>query len=208
MNGYGASEAEFESEGFESEGFGESGEYAEANRRRLPRTASGRGLAPRPPTQLSRNYVTYAALRTATDKIGAQLKMNGDAIAAVGTRLNTTAAQLRKEFEDRKKDSDNIRNDLNQRVSLLALLPLLMPAPTYTIPPNTQIGVPDPTGATPNTFTGTSGLAIQPPPASIANALLPLLLIGGLGTSGSSGTSGGLDNTTLLITALVLANPH
>jgi hypothetical protein len=199
MNGYGASEAEaFESEGFESEAFGEYGEAA--NRRRVPRTASGRGLAPRPQTQQSRNFVTYAALREAMDKVGAQIKVNSDAISAVGTRLNTTAAQLRREFTERKKDSDTIRNDVNQKVSLLALLPLLMPAPTYTIPATSIDGV-NPVNPVP----------LQPPPTSIANALLPLLLIGGLGTSGSSGSSGssgGLDNTTLLITALVLANPH
>jgi hypothetical protein len=63
---YAASDAEaYESEGFESEA---SGEYGEANRRRLPRTASGRGLAPMPQSQLSKNYVTYSALRQAMDK--------------------------------------------------------------------------------------------------------------------------------------------
>jgi hypothetical protein len=199
MNGYGASDAEaYESEGWESEAFGEFGEAA--NRRRLPRTASGRGLAPRPQTQQSRNYVTYAALRQVTDKFGAQLKMNGDAVTAVATKLNATAAQLRKEFDERKKDSDTIRNDFNQKLSLLTLLPLLMPAPTYTIPATSIDGV-----------NPVNPVQLQPPPTSIATALLPLLLIGGLGTSGSSGSSGssgGLDNTTLLITALVLANPH
>jgi hypothetical protein len=205
---YAASEAEaFESEGFESEAFGEYGEAA-GRRGRTPRTASGRGLAPIPQTQQSRNFVTYAALRQAMDKVGAQIKTNSDAITAVGNRLNSTAASLRKEFDERKKDTDAIRGDINQKTSMLALLPLIMTPPTYTIPANTQIGVDTVNGNA--VSTGANALAIQPPPTTIANALLPLLLIGGFSSSPSGtpgGGIGGMDNTMLLIMALVLANP-
>jgi hypothetical protein len=204
---YAASDAEaFESEGFESEAFGEYGEAARFGRGRSPRTASGRGLAPVPASSQSRNFVTYAALRQAMDKVGAQIKTNSDAIANVGNRLNTTATQLRREFEARKKDNDGLRNDINQKTSMLALLPLIMTPPVYTIPPNTQIGIDTATNAV--VSTGANGLAINPPGTTIANALLPLLLIGGFGTgTGSSSSTGGMDNSMLLVMALVLANP-
>ena len=193
---YAASDADaFESEGFESEAFGEYGEAA-GRRGRTPRTASGRGLAP---MQQSRNFVTYSALRQAMDKVGAQIKTNSDAITSVGSRLNTTAAQLRKEFDERKKDSDAIRGDVNQKVSMLALLPLIMTPPTYTIPTGTVVGA----------TTTTAPINISPPATSMTNALLPRLVVGGFGSSpgGGSGSSGGMDNTMLLVMALVLANP-
>lgn len=200
---YAASDAEaFESEGFKSEAFGE---FGEANRRRLPRTASGRGLAPMPQNQQSKNYVTYSALRQAMDKVGAQIKTNSDAISGVGAKLNATAASLKKEFDERKKESDNIRNDTNQKVSMLALLPLIMSSPTYTIPGGTAVGVSGAAG-TPVTIPA-GGIAISPPSTSMTNALLPLLMVGGLGGTSSSGGSGGMDNTMLLVMALTLANP-
>ena len=201
---YAASDAEaFESEGFESEAFGELGEAA--RRGRLPRTASGRGLAPAPQSQQSRNYVTYAALRQAMDKVGAQIKTNSDAISNVGTKLNSTAAALRKEFDERKKETDTIRNDTNQKVSMLALLPLIMTPPTYTIPSGAVISGAMNAGNT--QFTTSQAFGISPPSTSMTNALLPLLLVGGLGGTGGSGSTGGMDNTMLLVMALVLANP-
>jgi hypothetical protein len=89
---------------------------------------------------------------------------------------------------------------------MLALLPLIMTPPTYTIPPNTQIGVDATTNAVINTTA--TGLSLAPPSTSISNALLPLLLVGGLGGTSGSGSTGGMDNTMLLVMALVLANPH
>jgi hypothetical protein len=190
----------FESEAYESEGIGE---WGEAARRRLPRTATGRGLATAAQPQ-SRNFVTYSALRQALDKVGMQIKTNSDAITSVGVRMNSTAAALKKEAEDRKKEADTARGDINQKVSMLALLPLIMGPPTYTIPAGTAIGVDTVTNNPVAAPVG--GLAIAPPPVGTANALLPILLIGGLGGSGGT-AAGGMDTTMLLVLALVLANP-
>lgn len=193
----------FESEAYDSESIGEWGEAA--RQRRLPRTASGRGLTTMPQPQ-SRNFVTYSALRQSLDKVGMQIKTNSDAIGAVGTRLNSTAAALRKEADDRKKEAETSRGDINQKVSMLALLPLLIASPTYTIPAGTVIGTDSANG---NVTAPAGGLPISPPPVSTANALLPILLIGGLGGSGTAGGTapGGMDTTMLLVLALVLANP-
>jgi hypothetical protein len=182
----------FESEGYESEAF----EWSEAAKKKLPKTASGKGLGPTPPP--SKNFVTFTDLRSATDKIGTQLKTNADAITAVGAKLNTTTANLRKEFDERKKENDALKKDVNNKVSTLALLGLLVPPPTYTVPANT--------------FGNTSPVQLAPPQTSMLNALLPVMLVGGLGGSGSGGLSlggdGGMDGTMMLALALVLSQPH
>jgi len=183
----------YESEGYESEAF----EWSEAAKKKLPKTASGKGLGPTPPA--SKNYVTFSDLRTATDKIGTQLKTNSDAITAVGAKLNTTAASLRKEFDERKKENESLKKDVNGKVSTLALLGLLIPPPTYTVPANT--------------FGNANPVQLTPPPTGMLNALLPVMLVGGFGGSGSGGGfslggDGGMDGSMLLALALVLSQPH
>jgi len=177
-------------ENIESEGIPE---WLEAVRRRGPSTASGKGLAPTPP---SKNVVTFTDLRTAMDKVGAQIKTNSDAIGAVSTKLAATAASAKKDHEERKKEGETFKKDVNGKVMTLALLPLLMQPPTYTIPANTAgIGNANP-------------IPLAPPQTSMVNALLPLLLVGGLGGSGGGlggGGDGGMDNTMVLALALMLS---
>ena len=201
---YAASDAE----AYESEGF-EFGSFRRIRRGKSPSPAAHRvrpragAVAAKPAIEELRHLFRPAP---GHGQVGAQIKTNSEAISNVGAKLNATAAQLKKEFDERKKDSDNIRNDTNQKVSMLALLPLIMTPPTYTIPPNTQIGVDATTNAVINTTA--TGLSLAPPSTSISNALLPLLLVGGLGGTSGSGSTGGMDNTMLLVMALVLANPH
>jgi hypothetical protein len=160
-----------------------------------------------PPSQQSRNFVTYSALRQAMENVSTQLKQNAAAINTVSSKVDSTAAALRKEADDRKKAASTSSGDINQKVSMLALLPLLIAPPTYTIPQGTQIPVqPAVGGALPQATVPAGGIALNPPPVSTTNALLPILLIGGLG--GTGGTApGGMDTTMLLVMALVLANP-
>jgi hypothetical protein len=186
------SEAAEYSEGYESEGIGEWSEAARGGRRG-PRTATGKNLAPAP---VSKNFVTFTDLRTALDKVGGQLKTNADAIGAVSAKLASTTANLKKEFDERKKDMESARKNTDSKVQMLALLPLLIQPPTYTIAQNAfSAGVPS------------APVPLNPPAAGMLNALLPLLLVGGFGGSGGlgGGTDGGMDGTNLLVLALVLS---
>ena len=182
------SEAFESGEGYESEAWNE---WAEAAKKKAPKTASGKGLTPAPPT--SKNYVTFTDLRSAMDKVGGQIKTNSDAIAAVHGKL---AASLKKEAEERKKDIAAAQRDTNSKTQMLAILPLLLGSPSYTIAP----------GAIDGTLP-TSAVTLNPPPTSTLNALVPFLLIGGMGSS-PAGTpdTGGMDNTMFLALALALQN--
>jgi hypothetical protein len=166
---------------------------------RPPMTASGRGLAPPRPQP---GYVTEARLQAALAQVGKQIKTNSDAIKAVNGRVNTIGADvsrqataLKKEIEERKKDNNALRNN----VQLATLLPLL-------VRPSSK----DVTGAVANT-TLVSGDKVLVDKADSLTTLLPVLLLGGLGTSSDSTSSGSTssggiggfnDPTTLLLVVL------
>jgi hypothetical protein len=138
------------------------------------RTATGTGLvSPRPNNQ----YVTQTQLQTSLAKVGDQLKANSNAIGGLSERVSAQTEVIRKEVTARKKETDQLKKDLNQTRQMSALLPLL------SKPKSIQLQA----SAVP---TGTS-----PVPKALVESndafglLLPLMLMGGMG--GSSGGSGG-----------------
>jgi len=119
--------------------------------------------------------------------------------AAINSRVGALSAAAKKETAERKKSIDSQVKDLNQKLQLLTILPLLIQTPTATVKPGTLLdsaSQPIPKVAVPD--------------SSNFNLLLPLLLMGGLGGTGSGGglglggDSGGSDGSLPLL-ALVLA---
>jgi len=195
------SEAEYEAmEGLESE--------SEAAERRAPfrRPSSTPSFRPRPAPTTTPMYVTQPQLEAALTRVDGKIKTVTDSSAAVNARVASLQASFKKESEERKKTVDTQSKDLNQKVQLLALLPLLLKAPTATAP-HTGTG----TSAAPLVdSSGATIPAVSVPSTSGLDAVLPLLLVSGLGGSGGSGggllggdSSGG--DMSLPLLALVLA---
>jgi hypothetical protein len=141
--------------------------------------------------------VTQTQLQTSLAKVGAQIKTNSDAITTVSSRVSTQSELLTKEVAARKKETDQIKKDLNQTRQMAAILPLL------SAPKSVQLakGATDP--ATP--------AANQAPKALVESGdalstLLPFLLLGGMGGSGGGGMfgSGGGDDSTMMLLVLAL----
>ena len=128
-------------------------------------------------------------------RVGDQLKRNSSAIGTVNSRVNTVSSAEKKDNEDRRKDF----KDINQKIQLLALLPLLVRPSTATLG----------TAAIPSPVTDAAGNPVNQvltPEASTLNTILPLLLISGLGGSGGLGLGGDSGSDSgLLLMALVLA---
>ena len=196
-NGYATEDLEAILESLEADESDEADEMAEATRRRpwsRPSTATGTGLVPpRPQT----GYVTEARLQAALARVGAQIKTNSDAIKTVNDKASAISAEqarqttaLKKEAEERKKDTARLAS----QSQLLALLPLLQTPKTVQL-----------SAAVDNLPPGTKVLVDG---GDSLNTLLPLLLVGGLGSgtglgSGSggadTGSMGGLDPLLLVL---------
>ena len=150
-------------------------------------------------------YVSQPQLEAALARVDGKIKTVTDSSAAVNARVASLQASFKKESEERKKTVDTQSKDLNQKVQLLALLPLLLKPPTQTGPLKDSVSG--------NIIWDASNQPIQAvsvPSSGGLDALLPLLLIGGLGGSGGSGggllggdSSGG--DSSLPLLALVLA---
>ena len=186
-----------EAEALEMEGFdeGESAEFAEAAPKRGPRIGSSfvpRSFGQQPP-------VSQGQLQAALGRVDGNLRKVSDVETAISSRVNSLAAATKKETADRKKALDAQVKDLNQKVQLLALLPLLIQAPTQ------ELAAPLPAKG------GGTITTVSTPDPSKLDAILPLLLVSGLGSSaggggglGLGGDGGGSDSSLLLL-ALVLA---
>jgi len=199
------SETEYEAmegmEGWESE----SEASWEAARRGGPKRPSSQpSYKPRPqPGPSTANYVTQTQLQAALVRVDGKIKTLSDGVSTVNSRVASLAAAVKKEADERKKTTETQGKDLNQKVQLLALLPLLLTPSTGTTAAPLTVG---------GTTTATGGSVLVPSSSSL-NAILPILLVSGLGgSSGSSGSSGflglggdGGDSGLLLILALVLA---
>ena len=160
-----------------------------------PRTAPSAGSY-RAPTQ--NTYVTQKELQENIQRVDAKIATNSDAIKAVNARVGTLdtdmsrlATALKKETEERKKQVSTLGNN----VQLSALLPLLTPQKTKEIKAD-------------DTNTGLSkGDKVLVDGSSSLTALLPLILLGGMGTSSdasSSGSAGGM-NDPMMMVVLALA---
>jgi hypothetical protein len=193
-----AETAEYESlEGlFESES-----EFAEA-RRPIPRPSSKPSFQKRTPP----SYVTQVQLEAALARVDGKIKTVADGVSSLNSRVGALTTNIKKEAEERKKESQSQKSDLNQKLQMLALLPLLTPRPTFTIPAVFNAG----TATTPASFANGASTTIQADSGGTLNALLPLLLISGIGGPGGlgGGTDSGMDSSMLLVLALVLSQPN
>jgi len=175
-------------------------DYSEKAAPKRPSSASS--YKPRP-AQGAPQGVTQAQLEAALARVDGKIKTVADGVSTISSRINSLATAAKKEADVRKKTTDNTSKDLNSKLQMLALLPLLVQPSTATL---------NPAGGT--TVVDASGNTIAAPkialadPNSTLDSLLPLLLVSGMGSgSGSSGGFGfgdGSDGSTLLL-ALALA---
>jgi hypothetical protein len=184
-----------EAEALEMEGFdeGEAADFAEAAPRRPSLRSSyvPRSFGQQPP-------VSQTQLQSALGRVDGNLKKVADVEASISSKVSALSAATKKETAERKKSLDSQVKDLNQKLQLLALLPLLVQAPSQTL----ITPLPVQGGGTVTT--------VSTPDTSKLDAILPLLLVSGLGSS--TGGSGGLgfggdggSDSSMLLLALVLA---
>src|SRR5947209_6339470 len=121
-------ETEWESLPRFANGEGES-ESEWAERQRIPKPSSKPSFQPRTPP----SYVTQVQLEAALTRVDGKIKAVTDGVSTLTSRVNTLNSTIKKENEERKKEGESQKKDLNQKVQLLALLPLLTKPPTYTI---------------------------------------------------------------------------
>lgn len=171
-----------------------------AERAPFRRPSSQPSFKPRPAPSTPM-YVTQPQLESALTRVDGKIKTITDSAATINTKVTALAASFKKEAEERKKAVEGQSKDLNQKLQLLALLPLLIKSPSASGP---KVGT--------NPLTDANGITIQAvsvPDTSNLDAILPLLLISGLGSASSSGFSLGGDGSggdnSLLLLALVLA---
>jgi hypothetical protein len=186
-------EAAYEAmEGWESE--------SEAAERAPRRPSSQPSFKPRPAPNAP-NYVTQTQLEAALTRVDGKIKTVSDGVATINTRLTSLSTAFKKEADERKKTVDNSNKDLNQKLQLLAILPLLVKPASVTGP---QIGG--------NPLADANNVpipAVSVPDSNSLNAILPLLLVSGMGGSGGLGfggdTSSGGSDSSMMMMALVLA---
>lgn len=182
-------------ESLESES--EGAEAAEATRR-VKKASSASSFRQRPSAGTPM-YVTQTQLQASLARVDGKIKTVSDGVSTINSRLTALAASFKKESEERKKALQNQSNDLNQKLQLLALLPVLVQPPTA----NLSGGILAPTASNPTN----SSVLVQD--TSSLDTLLPLLLVSGLGgTAGGfslgGDSSSGSDNSMMML-ALVLA---
>jgi hypothetical protein len=184
-------------EGLESES---ESEAAEGRGRAPKRPSSQPSFKPRQPPNAP-NYVTQTQLEAALARSDGKIKTVADGVATINSRLGALAVASKKEAEARKKSVDTQSKDLNQKLQLLALLPLLVQPPVLKKPlDSTGHPLLEADGVTPIK-------ALVAPDKSTLDALLPLLMVTGMGSPGGGGLGfgdGSGDNSMMML-ALVLA---
>jgi hypothetical protein len=189
----------FEAAEWESESESES-EAAEAASRKPPKRPSSQpSFRPRQPPGAQAQYVTQTQLEAALARSDGKVKTVADGVSTINARLAALAASAKKEAETRKKSVDGGNKDLNSKLQMLALLPLLV------TPPTTQsVTV---SGTTLIDEGGKQIKHLVKPDKSTLDALLPLLLVSGMGTPGATGMGFGGDgsDSSMMMLALVLA---
>lgn len=91
---------------------------------------------PRPNTGMPQG-VTQAQLEAALARVDGKIKTVADGVSTISSRINSLAGAAKKEAETRKKTTDNTSKDLNSKLQMLALLPLLVQPSTATLTPGT-----------------------------------------------------------------------
>jgi hypothetical protein len=184
---------------FELEEMDSEAEYSEKAAPKRPPSSSS--YKPRP-SGGTPPAVTQAQLEAALSRVDGKIKTVADGVSTISSRVNALAATAKKEAEARKKGVDNTNKDINQKLQMLALLPLLVQQPTATL-----------TTPLATTGGGTITTIATPDPNSTLDSILPLLLVSGLGSTGSSGGlsldgSGSDGGIMLLALALAFAGPN
>ena len=182
------------SELFEGAGEWESeSEAAEAARGRgAPRRPSSQPSFKPRPSPAAPQYVTQAQLEAALARSDGKIKTIADGVSTISARVNAASTAARREAEERKKAVDAQGKDLNQKMQLMAMLPVLI------TPKTAQVKDID------GTTTDTVVLADD----SSLNKLLPLLLVtgmGGVGGYSASGDGSGDSTNSMMMMAMVLA---
>jgi hypothetical protein len=175
---------------------------ADFSERAPKRPSSQPSFKSRPPAGTP-SAVTQAQLEAALSRVDGKIKTVADGVSTINSRLASIASATKKEVEERKKGVDSQSKDLNQKLQMLALLPLLIQTPTAANPTAGGNALKDGSG---NTIT-----AISTPDTNNLDSILPLLLVSGLGGTGSSGGLGlggdGSDGGIMLLAlALAFAN--
>ncbi|GMA15730.1 hypothetical protein E5F05_06115 [Deinococcus metallilatus] len=177
-------------------------EYDESDERARPRGRQ-RGQPPlRTPSpqssfqpRPSANAVTQAQLQAAVRSLDGKISTLAGNVKTLESRTNSVAAEqdrlaaaMRKEAEDRKKTTDNIRRDLQQTKTLAVLLPLISQR-TEDVP----------------RADGTIAKVVTQPSDTLSTMLPFLLLMGG--GPGDSSPGGGLlgDGSNTLLLAVLLS---
>ena len=175
------------------------GDFAE--RAQIKKPSSQPSFKPRPPAGTPA-AVTQAQLEAALARVDGKIKTVADGVSTINSRLGSVATASKKEAEERKKGIDTQSKDLNQKLQLLALLPLLIQPPSAKLASGTLADV-----------NGVNIPAVSTPDTNNLDSILPLLLVSGLGGTGSSGGGLGLGGDgsdggiLLLALALAFANP-
>src|SRR5271155_5619650 len=144
------------------------------------RPSSSPSFKPRP-SPGTPTGVTQAQLEAALSRVDGKIKTVADGVSTINSRLASIASATKKEVEERKKGVDGQSKDLNQKLQMLALLPLLIQPQGATLAPGSLLG---PNGALP----ATTQVALQD--TSTLDSILPLLLVSGLGGTSTSGGFG------------------
>jgi len=162
------------------------------------------------PPQPQAGYVTEARLQAALARVGEQIKINSDAIKAVNNRTSTISdnvaaqtAALKKEMEERKKDTATLKKqiqDESRKARELSILPLLLQRP-----PQLTLQTAGPTTKDLDGIQAGTKVVTDVKLQQSSDNLLPLILMmGGSTGSDSSSTS---DNSMLLMALMFSQRP-
>src|SRR5262249_34493392 len=166
--------------------------------RGVPKPSTTPSFRPRQPPSSTPNYVTQTQLEASLARVDGKIKTAGDGISALTARVTALAASYKKDTEERKKSVEGQSKDLNQKLQLLALLPML-------VQPSSR----DTTGVL-SDANGKPIDSILVPDTNKLNLLLPVLLVSGMGGAGglSVGGDGSGDNSMMMMAlALAIARP-
>jgi hypothetical protein len=180
------------------EGLESDSEAAEAARAPVRKPSSQPSFRPRPAPNAPQ-YVTQTQLEASLARVDGKVKTVADGVSTINAKIASIAGALKKEATDRKTTTEGQNKDLNQKLQMLALLPMLIQTPS--IPAGTTIG----TAGGNNVVTNTA--LSGPDPNQPMDSLLPLLLVSGLGGTGMGGLGGDSSGSDggLMMLALVLA---
>jgi hypothetical protein len=190
------------SEAFESFADFESESEAAEARTPVRRPSSQSSFRPRP-SPSAPAYVTQTQLEAALARSDGKIKVVADGVSTINARVASLHAASKKEADERKKSVDTQSKDLNQKLQMLALLPMLVQAPSFTTP-SVKIG------AVVHPLVDSNNIPIQSvsgPDTSTMDMLLPLLMMSGMGGTGglSLGGDSSSDGGSMMMLALVLA---